>query len=158
MHSSALWVSNVLSVCVPDSAKDFEQDEKFMEEMTKVLKEGRQERARHFSVAGDLNVEIRPRCTDDEEELREMYGPKCLRGIDADPEGLKRSMWLEVMKEFNCKANGSGGISVRRDVNLTSIKVGVSQQKDFETTSLRMVRFWEWQKNGVHVGGQLSDT
>ena len=39
--------------------------------------------------------------------------------------------------------------------SLTSIYVGLCQQRDLEIMSLRMVRFWEWQENGVRVGGHL---
>ena len=35
------------------------------------------------------------------------------------------------------------------------MKARASQQKDFETMWPRMVRFWERQKSGMRVGGQL---
>ena len=46
----------VLNVYAPDSAKDFGEYEKFMEEMTKVLHEGRRERARRLNIAGNFNT------------------------------------------------------------------------------------------------------
>ena len=75
--------------------------------MTTVLQDGRREGARRFFVAGDLIVELRQRCTDDDGEMREFYGPQCWHGIDPDLGGLKKTMWLELMKEFNCNAVSS---------------------------------------------------
>ena len=39
---------------------------------------------------------------DDGEELREMCGPQCWHGLDADPGGFKKTLWFEV--NDNCKA------------------------------------------------------
>ena len=43
-------------------------------------------------------------CTDEDEELRDMHGPQWWHGIDGDPGRFKKTMWLEVMKDFNCMA------------------------------------------------------
>ena len=48
---------SVIGVCAPDSAKDFEEYEKFMRGATKVMLEGRKKEARRFFVPGDLNIE-----------------------------------------------------------------------------------------------------
>ena len=82
------------------------QNEKFMEDVTHVLHVGRREGARRFFIAGDLNIQLGLKCTDEgeKEEMQEMYGPQCWHGIDGDLGGLKKTMWLEVVKEFNCKA------------------------------------------------------
>ena len=41
---------------------------------------------------------------DEDEEMTDIYGPQWEYGNGADSEGLKKMMWLEVGKEFNCKA------------------------------------------------------
>ena len=41
---------------------------------------------------------------DEDEEMTDIYAPQWGYGNDADSEGLKKTMWLEVGKEFNCKA------------------------------------------------------
>ena len=80
--------------------KNFEGYEKFVGEMTKVLVEGPWEGATRFFIAGDLNIEPGPRCTDDDEE---MHGPQCWHGTDTHPGRFKKTMWLEGMTEINCK-------------------------------------------------------
>ena len=42
----------------PDSAKNFAEYERFMQELLKVMMEGRKEGAVRFFVAGDLNTEL----------------------------------------------------------------------------------------------------
>ena len=67
----------VMRVHAPDSRKDLEEFEKFMDELTKILRDGRKNRATHFFIAGDFNIELGLLCTGDEtdEELGELYGP-----------------------------------------------------------------------------------
>ena len=67
----------------PDSGKDLEEYEKFIKEATIILHERRRAGARHFCIAGDLNIELGLPCTGDEDdqELREI-----------------------ILKDFNCKA------------------------------------------------------
>ena len=69
-------------------------------EMTKVLHDGRREGAKRFYIAGVFNIEFGMLCTgeDEDEELCDKYGPQCWQGCDADPGGLKTTMWSEVMK------------------------------------------------------------
>ena len=47
----------VICVCAPDSAKNFEECERFMHGLTKVLLEVRKGGAKRFFIAGDLNIE-----------------------------------------------------------------------------------------------------
>ena len=104
---TAVLFGSMMVICVyaPDSAKDFEEYEKFTQRLTtKVMLEGRKGRARRLIIAGGLVVGLRFYCMDEDEEMKEIYGPKRWNGIDADARGLKKTMWLEVMNEFNCKA------------------------------------------------------
>ena len=57
MYNSAPWIIDGHQRLCPDSAKDFVAYEKFMEELTNVILEGRKEGARRFFIAGDLNIE-----------------------------------------------------------------------------------------------------
>ena len=75
--SSAFWICDCHRVHAQDSAKDFEQYEKFVGAMTKILEEGRREGARRFYIAGDLNVEVG-------------LMPQCWYGVDADPGGFSK--------------------------------------------------------------------
>ena len=74
-----------------DSGKDLEEREKFMEETTNILHEGRQAVAKRFYIAGDLDIELGLLCTVDYdvEELSDMYGPQCWQDCDADPRNFK---------------------------------------------------------------------
>ena len=94
----------VTSVYALDSAKDCEEYETFLEDETKVLHEGRREGARRFVIAGNLNIEFGLNWTDEDQEMQEMCGAQCWHGIDADPEGFKKTMSLEIVKEFNFDA------------------------------------------------------
>ena len=51
-----------------------------------------------------LNIDLGVLCMDDDEEMQERCGPQCWYGIDADPGGFLKTMWLDVMRESNCKA------------------------------------------------------
>ena len=85
-----------------DSAKAFEEYEKFMQELMKVMTEGRKEGAKQFFIVGDLNIELGFSCEDD--EMKEIYWPQCWFGVEAGPGGLKRSMLLEILTDFGYKA------------------------------------------------------
>ena len=63
------------------------------------------QKPRKFYIAGDLNVELRLLCTDDEdvEELQEMYGPLRWHGCNNDQGGFKKLMWYEITEEFHWK-------------------------------------------------------
>ena len=72
------------------------------------MQERRRAGARHFCIAGDLNMEWSSLCAVDEEdqELREMFGPN--GGWVAQlTQALfrKKKMWCDIMKDFNCKAS-----------------------------------------------------
>ena len=43
----------------------------------KVMTEGRTEGAKRFFVAGDLNIELRFLCMDEDEEMQDINGPQC---------------------------------------------------------------------------------
>ena len=58
--------------------------------MTTVLQDGRREGARRFFVAGDLIVELRQRCTDDDGEMREFSGRSAGTGLTLTWEGSRR--------------------------------------------------------------------
>ena len=45
-----------------DSAKNFEENEKFMQMLNRVMLEGRREGARRYFVADDANVELELLC------------------------------------------------------------------------------------------------
>ena len=46
------------------------KNEKLMDEMTKILMEGRREGTRRLFIAGDLNSELGLRCTDEDGDVR----------------------------------------------------------------------------------------
>ena len=96
----------VVAAYAPDSGKDLEEHEKFGKDATNILQEGRRAGAESCHIAGDLNIELELLCIGDDEdqELREMYGPQCWSGGEADPRVLKKLMWSNIMKELNCKA------------------------------------------------------
>ena len=71
-----------------------------MEVMTGGCKEG----AKRFFVAGDLNIDF---CMDEDDEMKETYVSKCWYGIDADLRKFKKAKYMELMKEFNCKASST---------------------------------------------------
>ena len=52
---------------------------------------------------GDLNVELGLLCTDDFDELNEMYGPLCWQGCENDHGHFKKLMWNGIIKDFNFK-------------------------------------------------------
>ena len=54
MHFGSVFV---MAVDTPDSGKDLDEYEKFLEEMTKMLHEGRRAGANRFYIASDLNIE-----------------------------------------------------------------------------------------------------
>ena len=90
-----------LSVCAPDSAKDFEEYEKFTGAVTKCVHESRREAVRRLYIAGDLNIELGLMRTDEDEELRDVYGPQW-HGIDADPGRLGASCTPGFLKQIFC--------------------------------------------------------
>ena len=59
----------IINVYAPDPPRNFEEYEKFMQKLKKVMQEGRKEGARRYFVAGDLNV--------DDDDLKEICGPQC---------------------------------------------------------------------------------
>ena len=90
--------SMVMSVYASDSGNDLEH-EKCVEKVTNISRDGRRNRSKHFSIAGDFNIELGLLGIGEEndEELDHLYGPLCW------PEcGLKKLMWYSVMKEFDC--------------------------------------------------------
>ena len=90
----------------PDSGKDLEEYEKFMEGMTLIPRYGRRNGAKRFYIACDFNIELGLLCTgnEEDEELSAMYGSQCWQGYGADPGGFKKMMWYSIMKEFDCWA------------------------------------------------------
>ena len=52
-------------------------------------------------VAGGQNVELGFLRVHEDDAMKV---PQCWCGIDADPGRLKKAMWMEIMKVFNCKA------------------------------------------------------
>ena len=95
----------VVNVYAPDSAKNFEEYEKFMQMPRRLMLDGRKEVKRWYFVAGDLCVGLRLFCLEDGDDLQDIYGPQCLCGAKADHGGLKNAMWLEITEtDFNCKA------------------------------------------------------
>ena len=74
----------VVCVHAPDS-------EKFMQELMKVMTEGRKEGAKRFAVAVDLNIDLGFLCRGQEDdEMKDIYGPQCWYGVEADPRGFKQ--------------------------------------------------------------------
>ena len=94
----------VINVYSPDSAKIFEEYEKFMHMLTRVMVEGRREGARGYFVAGDLNVDLALLCLEDSDDLKDICGPQCLHGVEAELGGLKKAMWLEMSTGSSCQA------------------------------------------------------
>ena len=60
--------------------------------------------AGRFLIGHDLNIELGFVCMDEDDEMKDIFGPQCCHRLDADPGGLKKTLWLDVMKGFNCKA------------------------------------------------------
>ena len=83
----------------PDSGKDLGEYEQLVEEMSKILRDGRQEGAKRFYIAGDSNIELGLRCTgdDEDEEQYDVYGPQCWQGCDVDLGGFQKLMWYEIV-------------------------------------------------------------
>ena len=90
------------------SAKSFEEYEKFMRELMKVMTGGRKEGAKRFFVAGDPNIDLEFFCTDEDDEMKEIYVPKCWYGIDADLGGFKKAKCMELTKEFSARLEQPG--------------------------------------------------
>ena len=114
-----------MDVCVYalDSAKGFEEYEKFMQELMKVMTEGRKEGANRFFIVGDLNIELGFSCEDD--EMKEIYCPQCWFGVEADPAGLKKSMLLDTLTDFGCKAMSTWlGCDGQRDKAFAHMALG----------------------------------
>ena len=57
----------------PESAKDFEEYEKIMRELTKVILEGRKEGARRLFAASELHIELGFLCMDQDEEMKGFF-------------------------------------------------------------------------------------
>ena len=77
---TAVLFGSVVVVTQPRHSKKYER---FMQELMKVMTDGRKEGAKRFFVAGD-----------EDDEMKEIYGPQCWYGIDADPGGSrKRCGW-----------------------------------------------------------------
>ena len=79
-----------MAVYAPDSGKDMEEYETFVEEMTKLLHERRRAEVRRLHIASDLNIEFGLLCTSDDDvgELSEKYGLQCWQSCHADPRWL----------------------------------------------------------------------
>ena len=90
---TAVLFGSVMVVCVYAlySARGFEEYERFMRELMKMMTGGRKEGAKRFFVAGDLNIELEFFCMDEDDEMKEIYAPKCGYGIDADLGGFKKA-------------------------------------------------------------------
>ena len=99
----------VMAAYALDRGIDSEVYETLMFNVTKVLRERRRDGAKEFDITRDLNVELRLRCTDDDdiEEINEMYGPLYRQGCENDQGRFKKLMWYGIMKKFNCKATST---------------------------------------------------
>ena len=82
--------STAVPLEAPDSAKDFEEHKKFMQVLKRVVLEGRKEGARRYIVACDLNVNLGLTCMEDSDDLKDIYGPRCLHDVGADLGGLRK--------------------------------------------------------------------
>ena len=103
---TAVLFGSVMVMCVyaPDSTKDFEEYEKFTWRLTKVMLEERKEGPKRFFIAGDLNIESGFLRTNENEEKKETYGGRgAAMELTQTLEGVMKA-WLEVVKEFSCKA------------------------------------------------------
>ena len=86
-----------------DCKKDLNVYETFILNVAKILREGRRAGAKDLYITGDLNVELGLLCTDDFDELNEMYGPLCWQGCENDHGHFKKLMWNGIIKDFNFK-------------------------------------------------------
>ena len=109
----------MLAVYAPDPSKSLEMYETCISSVVKVLREGCRGGATDFYITCDLNVELGMMCTDenDIEELTGMCGTLCWQGNDKDPGGVKKVMWYEIMKEFNCQASSTWSVYGREEEN-----------------------------------------
>ena len=71
-----------MGVYAPDSGKDLEYHQQFVEDMTKIPRDGRRE-GRNVSTAQAILT-----LSYEDEELFDMYGPQCWQRCDADPRGF----------------------------------------------------------------------
>ena len=88
----------IISTNAPDSAKHFEEYEKFMQTLKKARSGGCK-----TVWGGWVKCWMWAVCVEVSDDLQEIYGPQCWNGLEADPAGLKKAMWPEIMAEFNCK-------------------------------------------------------
>ena len=92
--------------------------------MQRVTKpEDRKEGTRRFFIAVD-NIELGFSCMDDDEETKEVCGPQCRNGIDAD-RGFKKALWLDILKECNFMAHLHGRAVTTGRRQLSHTKPGV---------------------------------
>ena len=90
-----------MAVYAPVCKKDLVVHETFITSVTKISREGRRAWAKDFLFIGDLNVELGPLCTDEDDnhELNEMCGLLCWQGCERDHGGFKELMWYGIKKE-----------------------------------------------------------
>ena len=58
MHDSTLWIGVCHGRLRAGSGKDLAEYGQSVEEMTKILRDGRRERAKRFYIASDFNIEL----------------------------------------------------------------------------------------------------
>ena len=105
------YANELGAVYVLDSHKDLHVRETFVEDVTKVLWEGRRAGAKTFYIAGDVHVELGLLCTDDD-DVRSRNSTRCTaryagKDVQMTKEASRSLMWYEIMKEFKCKATST---------------------------------------------------
>ena len=91
----------VVDVYAPDLSKSSEESERFMQVLKKVMTEDRKEGAKRIFEAGGLNGELGFLCINEDDEVKELHGPHCWYGVEADPGEAASS---DIVTEFECKA------------------------------------------------------
>ena len=99
-RSTAVLFGPVMVMCVsaPDSAKDLTG----IREVHAGVHEGDAGRTKWWSktllnVPGDSNIELGFLCMDEDDEMKDIFGPQCWGGVDADPGVFKV---IEVVGDY----------------------------------------------------------
>ena len=80
----------------------FEEYDRFMQELMKVMTEGPKGGAKRFFRALDLNTELGFLCMNDDDEMKEIYEPQCCGMVSRQTrEVSKKAMWMVIRKEVS---------------------------------------------------------
>ena len=77
----------VMAVYARDCTEDVDVFERFIKNISKILRQRRRAGAKDFNITGDFNVELELQCADedDNDELNDMCVPLCWQGCEKRP-------------------------------------------------------------------------